>query len=93
VIAGDRARVQTFVRQSTARCFDIFTLELDAWWRRGRAYRVGGKQEGALHLEPRLGGRRFSRIRRWWSKRPRDWRHHGMGAAGALRLYLARHQL
>ncbi|MEZ4364112.1 MAG: SRPBCC domain-containing protein [Kofleriaceae bacterium] len=59
MIAGDQARVQTFVRVPLQRCFDIFTLELDAWWRRGRAYRVGGKHEGPLHLEPRLGGRVF----------------------------------
>lgn len=59
MIPGDQARVQTFVRLPPQRCFDVFTLELDAWWRRGRAYRVGGKHEGALHLEPRLGGRVF----------------------------------
>ena len=58
-IAGDKVRVQTFVRVPIAKCFDVFTLELDAWWRHGRAYRVGGKKEGALHLEPRLGGRVF----------------------------------
>lgn len=57
--AGDRARVQTFVRAPRERCFDVFTLEIDAWWRRGRAYRVGGAHEGSLHLEPRLGGRVF----------------------------------
>lgn len=58
-VAGDKARVQTFVRVPLQKCFDLFTLEIDAWWRRGRAYRVGGKHEGALHLEPRMGGRVF----------------------------------
>lgn len=56
---GDRARVQTFVRVSQRDAFDVFTLELDAWWGKGPAYRVGGKHAGALHLEPKLGGRVF----------------------------------
>lgn len=58
-VAGDKVRVQTFVRVPIQQCFDVFTLEIDSWWRRGRAYRVGGKHEGALHLEPRVGGRVF----------------------------------
>jgi len=59
VIAGDLVRVETFVRVSIADAFEVFTLEIDQWWRRGPAYRVGGKQPGTLHLEPRLGGRLF----------------------------------
>lgn len=55
--AADKARVQTLVRAPIKRCFDVFTLEIDAWWRRGRAFRVGGKHEGPLHLVPQLGGR------------------------------------
>ena len=55
--AGDSVRVQTFVRVPIDEAFDVFTLELDRWWRRGPAWRVGG--QGALHLEPRLGGRVF----------------------------------
>lgn len=57
MIAGDKVRVQTFVAVSIADAFDVFTLELDQWWRRGRAYRIAGTSPGALHLEPRLGGR------------------------------------
>ncbi len=57
MIAGDQVRVQTFVRVPLATAFDVFTLELDAWWRQGPAYRIGGKHPGPLHLEPRLGGR------------------------------------
>ena len=55
--AGDQVRVQTFVRVPQRDAFDVFTLEIDAWWRQGPAYRVGGKHTGRLHLEPRLGGR------------------------------------
>ncbi len=56
-IAGDKVRVQTFVRVPVAEAFDVFTLELDAWWGRGKAYRIGGKHVGPMQLEPRLGGR------------------------------------
>jgi hypothetical protein len=59
VIAGDLVRVQTFVQVPITDAFDVFTLEIDQWWRTGPAYRVGGKHQGALHLEPRLGGRLF----------------------------------
>ena len=59
MIAGDKVRVQTFVQVPLQECFDIFTLQIDAWWRHGRAYRVGGRHEGALHLEPHAGGRVF----------------------------------
>lgn len=59
MIAGDKVRVQTFVKVAIADAFEVFTLELDQWWRRGRAYRIGGKHPGTLHLEPKLGGRLF----------------------------------
>jgi Activator of Hsp90 ATPase homolog 1-like protein len=59
VIAGDMTRVQTFVRVAPRVAFDVFTLELDRWWRHGPAYRIGGKHQGPLHLEPKLGGRVF----------------------------------
>ncbi len=57
--AGDRVRVETFVRVPIADAFEVFTLEIDQWWRRGPRYRIGGTQPGTLHLEPRLGGRIF----------------------------------
>lgn len=57
--AGDVVKVQTFVRVPVQVAFEVFTLELDAWWRTGPAYRVGGRHQGAMHLEPRLGGRVF----------------------------------
>lgn len=59
MIAGDRVRVETFVRIPIADAFEVFTLEIDQWWRRGPRYRIGGKHPGTLHLEPRLGGRIF----------------------------------
>jgi hypothetical protein len=57
--AGDKVRVQTLVHVPLRVAFDVFTLEIDAWWRKGPAYRVGGKHPGPLQLEPKLGGRIF----------------------------------
>jgi uncharacterized protein YndB with AHSA1/START domain len=58
-MTGDKVRVTTFVAVSPADAFAVFTDEIDRWWRRGPAYRVGGRSPGTLHLEPRLGGRIF----------------------------------
>lgn len=58
-VVGDVVRVQTFVQVPLQRAFEVFTLELDAWWRSGPAYRVGGKHQGPMHLEAKLGGRVF----------------------------------
>jgi uncharacterized protein YndB with AHSA1/START domain len=57
--AGDRATVTAFVDVAPADAFEVFTLEIDRWWRRGPAYRVAGRSPGVMHLEPRLGGRIF----------------------------------
>lgn len=59
MIAGDKVRVQTFVQVPIADAFEVFTLEIDQWWRRGKQYRIGGKYPGVMHLEPKLGGRLF----------------------------------
>ena len=45
-----------------ALAFEVFTQEIDLWWRRGLKYRVSGKGRGILHLEPRAGGRLFESI-------------------------------
>jgi hypothetical protein len=54
---GDRARVQVRVDVAPAEAFRIFVEEIDARWRRGRAYRVAATGEGTLHVEPGVGGR------------------------------------
>lgn len=58
-IAGDKVRVEALVRVPIGDAFAVFTTEIDRWWRRGPAYRIGGKHVGPLHLEPELGGRIF----------------------------------
>ena len=56
-IAGDAARVSILVEVEPAECFDIFTREIDQWWRRGPKYRIAGTRRGVIYIEPQLGGR------------------------------------
>jgi uncharacterized protein YndB with AHSA1/START domain len=50
------ARVTAFVRLDPDEAFDVFTNEIDSWWRRGPRYRfVGG--EGTLRFEGGANGR------------------------------------
>jgi uncharacterized protein YndB with AHSA1/START domain len=38
--------------------FEVFTAEIDRWWRRGLEYRHAAGR-GFIHLEPHVGGRLF----------------------------------
>lgn len=57
--AGDRARVTVLVSVPPADAFEIFTKEIDLWWRTGDRYRIAGKRRGQLHFEGGVGGRMF----------------------------------
>lgn len=57
--ASDAAKVTMFVDVEPALAFEVFTTEIDQWWRRGPRYRMAGRDVGAMVLEPRLGGRVF----------------------------------
>lgn len=57
--AGDSAAASVFVRVARADAFEIFTSELDLWWRTGPKYRIAGRRRGRLFIEPKLGGRLF----------------------------------
>jgi uncharacterized protein YndB with AHSA1/START domain len=59
---GDRVSVSVFVDAPPAIAFEVFTGEIDLWWRHGMKFRVGGRSPSVLHLEPRLGGRMFEAI-------------------------------
>jgi len=54
---GDAATVCVTVAVEPTIAFEVFTEEIDRWWRRGPRYR--GRNPGSLVLEPRLGGRVF----------------------------------
>lgn len=59
MIAGDQAAVTVRVEVEPDVAWEVFTTEIDQWWRRGLAYRVAGRRPGTMHLEPRPGGRIF----------------------------------
>jgi Activator of Hsp90 ATPase homolog 1-like protein len=56
---GDVAKISVFVRVSPEDAFEVFTREIDAWWRQGPKYRIAGKRRGTLFIEAGLGGRLF----------------------------------
>lgn len=57
--SGDQARVSVAVAVPPQHAFEIFTSEIDRWWRRGRKFRHAGGRSGLIHLEPQVGGRLF----------------------------------
>jgi uncharacterized protein YndB with AHSA1/START domain len=59
MIAGDRTTVTVTVDVEPAVAFEVFTQEIDLWWRRDVAYRVAGRKPGTLVLEGKRGGRLF----------------------------------
>jgi len=57
--AGDHVKASVFIRLDTDRAFDLFTREIDRWWRRGPRYRNDTSVSGIMHMEPCLHGRVF----------------------------------
>jgi uncharacterized protein YndB with AHSA1/START domain len=57
VSGPDRVRVTTFVDVPPGEAFDVFTREVDAWWRKGPRFRFGKTREGVLAFEGEVGGR------------------------------------
>jgi uncharacterized protein YndB with AHSA1/START domain len=56
---GDSARVSVAVAVAPSLAFEIFTAEIDRWWRRGSKFRHSGSRSGLLCIEPGAGGRLF----------------------------------
>jgi uncharacterized protein YndB with AHSA1/START domain len=55
---GDQARVSVLVAVPPEVAFQVFTEEIDQWWRTGMKFRLG-KHRSVIRLEPGLGGRLF----------------------------------
>ena len=55
--AGDSARVTVTVAVPPEVAFEVFTTEVDLWWRRGPRFRPLGRRPGVLCFEGRVGGR------------------------------------
>ena len=56
---GDAATVSVLVRVAPEVAFDVFTREIDLWWRHGPQFRIAGRRQGKLFFEGGLGGRLF----------------------------------
>jgi hypothetical protein len=58
----DAARVTVSVAVPPSVAFEIFTSDIDRWWRRGVQFRHAGRRSGFIRLEPGIGGRLFESI-------------------------------
>jgi uncharacterized protein YndB with AHSA1/START domain len=61
-MSGDSARISVTVAVPPPLAFEIFTDEIDRWWRRGIKFRHAGRRSGFLRIEPGVGGRLFESI-------------------------------
>jgi uncharacterized protein YndB with AHSA1/START domain len=61
-MSAEQARVSITVAVPPALAFDIFTSEIDRWWRRGPKFRHSGQRSGFIRIEPAVGGRLFESI-------------------------------
>jgi len=61
-LPGDQATVAVVVHVDQRTAFEVFTTEIDLWWRGGVRFRPGGRYPGALSFEPRVDGRLFESV-------------------------------
>ena len=57
--ASDQARVTISVAAPREIAFEVFTTEIDLWWRRGLQYRHFSGERSLMAIEPFQGGRVF----------------------------------
>jgi uncharacterized protein YndB with AHSA1/START domain len=58
-VSGDQARVSVTVALPPHQAFEVFTQEIDRWWRRGIKFRQSNSSSSMLCMEPKVGGRLF----------------------------------
>jgi uncharacterized protein YndB with AHSA1/START domain len=56
---GDAATASVLVRVAPDDAFDVFTREIDLWWKQGPQFRIAGRRRGQLFFECGAGGRLF----------------------------------
>ena len=57
---SSRVLVSLRVAATPERAFEVFTREIQAWWRHNDLFRFTPRSPGVLALEPRGGGGRFT---------------------------------
>jgi uncharacterized protein YndB with AHSA1/START domain len=60
--ADDAVRVTVSVNVAPAHAFEVFTQQIDLWWRRGGQYRHFGGERALIAIEPHEGGRVFESL-------------------------------
>ena len=78
MISDDNVTVSTRLSVDPATAFEVFTDEVDVWWRRGPRFRTGHDRKSVMRFEPGVGGRlleifdeasqdafEFGRVRVW----------------------------
>jgi len=58
-MTGDSARISVAVAVPPSLAFEIFTADIDRWWRRGIKFRQAGSRSSLICIEPAVGGRLF----------------------------------
>lgn len=58
-MSADSARVSVSVAVPPPLAFEVFTADIDRWWRRGPKFRNAGTASGFIRIEPQAGGRLF----------------------------------
>jgi uncharacterized protein YndB with AHSA1/START domain len=61
-VNGSTARVSVSVEVPPEVAFDIFTRDIDRWWRHGIKFRHAGRRSGLVCMELHAGGRLFESI-------------------------------
>lgn len=56
---GDEVRASVGLSLAPAAAFEVFTTQVDQWWRRGRRFRNAPGSSGVVRIEPGVGGRLF----------------------------------
>jgi len=58
-VSGDRARISVAVAIPPSRAFEVFTADIDRWWRRGMKFRHSASRSSLVCIEGKVGGRLF----------------------------------
>jgi uncharacterized protein YndB with AHSA1/START domain len=58
-VSGDSARISVTVALRPELAFEMFTADIDRWWRHGIKYRHSGSSNGLICMETGVGGRLF----------------------------------